>query len=325
MGTTKAANAMGEGEGIQQAVKERYARLVSTPGGGSCCSSSCCGGQAEAAAGTAQSIGYTAEELAHLPAEAVARSFGCGNPLAFAQVEEGQTVLDIGSGAGIDCFLAAGRVGPAGRVIGVDMTPEMLEKARANARAGGYRNVEFRLGGAENLPAEEGSVDWVISNCVINLSPDKPAVFREIARVLKPGGRFSISDIVLGQELPDWLARNVMAWTGCIAGAIRETDYVEGLEAAGLRDVRVTSRTVYDLAQYRPLIEDDLARLPAAEVESVLASLRENIWSAKIEGRKGRTGATEPAFCQPPAGERESPGAGRPAATRSSGAGGRRG
>jgi N-acetylglutamate synthase-like GNAT family acetyltransferase/SAM-dependent methyltransferase len=235
-----------------------------------------------------KTAGYGESELTSLPPDAVQNSFGCGNPLAFAGVEPGQVVLDIGSGAGIDCLIAAEKVGSAGRVIGLDMTPEMIERARRNARETGVTNVEFRLGDAEKMPVEDASVDWVISNCVINLSPDKPAVFREIARVLKPGGRISISDIV-AEDLPVSIRESRDAWTGCLAGAISEAEYVQGLEAAGLRSVRASSRLVYDASQLHGLFGDSACGpTPGScgDVGALAQSAAGKIWSAKFEGVK---------------------------------------
>jgi N-acetylglutamate synthase-like GNAT family acetyltransferase/SAM-dependent methyltransferase len=203
-------------------------------------------------------------------------------------VEPGQVVLDIGSGAGIDCLIAAEKVGPTGRVIGLDMTPEMIERARKNVREAGVTNVEFRLGDAEKMPAVDASVDWVISNCVINLSPDKPAVFREIARILKPGGRISISDIV-AEDLPASIRESRDAWTGCLAGAISETKYVQGLEDAGLRSVRASSRLVYDASQLRGLFGDSACGLTpgsCGDIGSLAEATAGKIWSAKFEGVK---------------------------------------
>jgi SAM-dependent methyltransferase len=231
--------------------------------------------------------GYEAAALERLPADAVQHSFGCGNPLAFAGVEPGQVVLDIGSGAGIDCLIAAERVGPTGRVIGLDMTPEMIERATQNARDAGVGHVEFRLGDAERMPVEDGAVDWVISNCVINLSPDKPAVFREIARVLRPGGRISISDIVAA-NLPEALRQSRDAWTGCLAGAISEEEYRAGLAAAGLRGVRVTSRLVYESRQLAGLFASSCCGVgdAGADVGGLAAAAAGKIWSARFEGVK---------------------------------------
>ncbi len=239
---------------------------------------------------------YSPEEVAALPKEAVQSSFGCGNPLKFAEVRAGQTVLDIGSGAGIDCFLAAEKVGPSGKVIGLDMTPAMIEKARQIAAEKGYRNVEFRLGTADRMPVEGGSVDWIISNCVINLAPDKPAVFREAFRVLKPGGRLQISDIVLGKELPAEVRNDLEAYLGCLAGAIREEDYLAAMRQAGLQQVEVTSRFTYaaeDLSSWLGGISgegssccgggnNELTRL-AKKYASHLAG---QVWSAEIRAVK---------------------------------------
>ncbi len=190
----------------------------------------------------AEAFGYTAEELASIPAEAN-MGLSCGNPTAMANLKEGQVLVDLGSGGGLDVFLAAQKVGPTGRAIGIDMTPEMIELARKNAArandGAGYTNVEFHLATIDKLPLEDASTDIVVSNCVINLAPDKPAVFREIARVLKPGGGLAVSDIVLKKALPAELAENVLAYVGCIAGAITIDDYKQGLQDAGLTHVEV--------------------------------------------------------------------------------------
>ena len=283
---------------IKKAVRQRYAGAIARPAS-SCCGpasaepvqigGSCCApAPADAMKGKmAQVAGYDEAELRRLPADAVQNSFGCGNPLAFAGVKPGQVVLDIGSGAGIDCLIAAERVGPTGRVIGLDMTPEMIERARRNVTEAGAANVEFRLGEAEKMPVEDGSVDWIISNCVINLSPDKPAVFREIARVLKPGGRISISDIV-AEDLPEALRQSRDAWTGCLAGAISESEYLNGLEAAGLRGVRVASRIVYEASQLRGLFASSCCGIGdgGQDVGALAGAAAGKLWSAKFEGVK---------------------------------------
>ena len=190
----------------------------------------------------AEAFGYSPEELASIPAEAN-MGLSCGNPIATANLREGETVVDLGSGGGLDVFLAAAQVGPAGRAIGIDMTPEMIELAKRNAAKAndgrGYTNVEFHLATIDNLPLPDNSVDCVISNCVINLAPDKSAVFREIARVLKPGGRLAVSDIALKQPLPPEVSSDVMAYVGCIAGAVLVDDYKKGLVDAGFRSVQV--------------------------------------------------------------------------------------
>ena len=203
---------------------------------------SCCGptGQVVDAADAARL--YPAEELAGLPDTVTEASLGCGNPLAIAELRPGETVLDLGSGGGIDCFLAARRVGPAGRVIGLDMTPDMIRLAQRNARKVGAANVEFRLGEMEEIPLPDGSVDAVISNCVINLSPDKDAVFAEVYRVLRPGGRLSVSDIVVDGELPQAIRERADIWAACVSGALDESEYLAKIRAAGFERVEVLSR-----------------------------------------------------------------------------------
>ncbi len=235
---------------VKKVVREGYARIAKQ--GGSCCGpvNSCCGpvnsccGSPDLAQSIGKSIGYTEEELKAVP-EGANLGLGCGNPVALASLREGETVLDLGSGAGFDCFLAANQVGEAGRVIGVDMTPEMIEKARENAGKGNYGNVEFRLGEIENLPVADNSVDVVISNCVINLAPDKGRVFKEVFRVLKPGGRLMVSDIVLLEELPDFIKTSVVAYVGCLSGAVMRDEYLGTIEAAGFQDIRVIDETYF--------------------------------------------------------------------------------
>jgi SAM-dependent methyltransferase len=231
---------------LRNYVRSRYAGIARQ--GGSCCdpAASCCGGVTPESAG--RKIGYSEEELRSVPAGSNL-GLGCGNPTALASLRKGETVMDLGSGAGFDCFLAAREVGPAGRVIGVDMTPEMVEKARENARKGGYGNVEFRLGEIEHLPTADASVDAVISNCVINLSPAKEAVFAETYRVLKPGGRVMISDIVLTGDLPESVASSLAAYAGCIAGAIRKDDYIRLMEDAGFVDVRIVQESRFGIGE----------------------------------------------------------------------------
>lgn len=186
----------------------------------------------------AEAFGYTAEELQSIPAEAN-MGLSCGNPTATAHIQPGEVVVDLGSGGGLDVFLAAKMVGPQGRAIGIDMTPAMIERAQANAASGGYTNVEFYLSTIDKIPLPDASVDCVISNCVLNLAPDKPAVFREIARVLKPGGRVAVSDIALKQDLPEAVAQSIAAYVGCIAGALLIEDYRTGLLAAGFEHVEI--------------------------------------------------------------------------------------
>jgi SAM-dependent methyltransferase len=237
--------------------------------------------------------GYSREALAALPPDAVASSFGCGNPVALAAIREGDTVLDLGSGAGIDLLLAARMAGPNGRVIGVDMTPAMIERARANAEKAGLKNVEVRHGIIEDMPVESGTVDLVISNCVINLSPEKERVFAELYRVLKPGGRISISDMVAENLSDDVRAMSVM-YSACIGGAIPEADYVAGLRNAGLVDVAVADRLVYSAAQLSSVLGSvdgapccgGSAAFPVDRLEKVLASVEGNIASLRFVGRK---------------------------------------
>ena len=261
-------------------VSEAYTQALrrSKSGGGGCCSSVPAGVAAKLA-------GYEDELSAH--AEAGKSSFGCGNPLAFAEVREGETVLDLGSGAGFDLLIAADKVGPAGRVIGVDMTDDMIAEARANAERAGHSNVEVRKGEIEALPVEDGSVDWVISNCVVNLSPEKERVFSEIRRVLKPGGRFSISDIV-AEDLPEAIRDVAAIYSACIGGAISEADYTAGLQAAGLTDVRVSERLVYDADAVRGLIGSDLewAGEGLASVSACLPDLEGKVASVRLSGRR---------------------------------------
>ncbi len=196
----------------------------------------------------AEAFGYTPEELAAVPAEAN-MGLSCGNPTAFARLRPGETVVDLGCGGGLDVFLAAGKVGPAGKAIGIDMTTEMIDRARRNAGRQGVANVEFHQATIDHLPLADGSVDCIISNCVVNLAPDKRAVFREMYRVLKPGGRLAVSDIALKQPLPEELLRSVMAYVGCVAGAIPIADYRRGLEEAGFAAVQVAD-TGADLNAY---------------------------------------------------------------------------
>lgn len=226
---------------IKQAVRSRYAQAAQTHS--SCCAPSCGGGERARTDAEARSraMGYADEELAAAP-EGANLGLGCGNPQAIAALKPGETVLDLGSGAGFDCFLAAHRAGESGRVIGVDMTPEMVCRARANAERGGYRNVEFRLGEIESLPLADASVDVVISNCVVNLSPDKPRVFAEAWRVLKPGGRLAISDVVATAALPEHVLRDLDLHAGCVAGAASIGEIEAMLRAAGFEQVRVAPK-----------------------------------------------------------------------------------
>lgn len=203
---------------------------------------SCCGSSDVAVEQTGAARFYPAEELADLPDTVTGASLGCGNPLAIAELQPGEVVLDLGSGGGIDCFLAANKVGPEGRVIGLDMTPDMVKLARRNAKKIGATNVDFRFGEMEDIPLPDESVDAIISNCVINLSPDKDVVFREAYRVLRPGGRLNVSDMVVDDDLPQFIRNKLDAWAGCIAGALDEQVYLDKIRAAGFEQVEVLSR-----------------------------------------------------------------------------------
>jgi arsenite methyltransferase len=268
------------GEEIKEVVREAYAGIarryveddVAAPAQASCCGPSrtaaeeaaqaaCCGPSGATARDTAQASCcdpseevaedgatggaarfYSVEELANLPGSVTDVSLGCGNPTAIAELQPGQVVLDLGSGGGIDCFIAAGKVGQEGRVIGLDMTPDMVKLARRNAKKVGLTNVEFRYGEMEEIPLPDDSVDVIISNCVINLSPDKDAVFGEAFRVLRPGGRMTVSDVVVDGGLPRSVRNRLDAWAGCIAGALDESVYVDKIRAAGFEEVKVLSR-----------------------------------------------------------------------------------
>jgi len=217
-------------ETMRQSIRERYGERAVA--GTSCCSS------IASSRSTSQAIGYSADQLGSVPRGADL-GLGCGNPTALASLSKGETVLDLGAGAGLDCFLAAQAVGPTGRAIGVDMTVEMIDRARQNARSNGIENVEFRLGEIEHLPVADASVDIVISNCVVNLSLDKPQVFREAFRALRTGGRMFLSDIVLLKPLPETIKESIDAYVGCVAGASMKSDYLAAISAAGFRDVAV--------------------------------------------------------------------------------------
>jgi ubiquinone/menaquinone biosynthesis C-methylase UbiE len=228
---------------IRKHVRERYGGIAKSDDSKSSTPSCCCSAPNP---DISELIGYSQGELKSLP-EGADLGLGCGNPTALASLKKGEVVLDLGSGAGIDCFLASKKVGKAGKVIGVDMTPEMLEKARRNAEKGGYKNVEFRLGEIENLPVADNSVDVIISNCVINLSPDKKRVFKEAFRALSPGGRIMISDLVTLKELPKAVKESISAYIACIAGALMKDDYLKAIKAAGFKSVKVVEQSIYPI------------------------------------------------------------------------------
>jgi len=269
---------------IKKVVREGYADIAKNRG--SCCSqpSSCCG-SADLVQTISKAIGYTDKELEAVP-EGANLGLGCGNPVALASLAEGETVLDLGAGAGFDCFLAANIVGKTGKVIGVDMTPEMVEKARENAQKNDYQNVEFRLGEIENIPAADNSTDAVISNCVINLSPDKSRVFKETFRVLKPGGRLMVSDIVLLQELPDFIKNSIAAYIGCVSGAMLRDEYIAAIRGAGFHEVKIIDETVFpvDCLANDPTAKAiiDKANAPAEKIKDIANS----VVSIKVQGIK---------------------------------------
>lgn len=270
-----------EASEVKKAVRDRYARAATREVG--CCEPSCCGDGMASAGDISESIGYSADELAQLPDDANL-GLGCGNPTAIASLAEGEIVLDLGSGAGIDCFLAAAAVGSTGKVIGVDMTPEMLERARRNAEAGGYRNVEFRLGEIEALPVADGSVDVIISNCVLNLSTDKPRVMAEAFRVLKSGGRLVVSDMVSDVPIPDVMERNLDSVAACLP-TFRDV-YLQQFENAGFEDVRITNERPYPTAFILedPGVKAHVARHP--DHASQLRRFAASIFGAHFEASK---------------------------------------
>jgi SAM-dependent methyltransferase len=259
-------------------VRRHYAQAAKQGGGKA---GPCCGGKAS----QSERVGYDGSQLASIPVQADL-GLGCGNPTALGELRPGETVVDLGSGGGIDCFLSARKVGPTGKVIGVDMTPEMLDRARAAARTGGYANVEFRLGEIESLPVADSSADVVISNCVINLSTEKERVFREASRILKPGGRAMISDIMLLENLPEKLKTNAALFAGCVSGAILRDEYLSLMRQAGFTDIRVEQQKESSqmfgpedeaalLAQAPDLSREELRRLGKAIVSVQLTARKE--------------------------------------------------
>jgi SAM-dependent methyltransferase len=277
-----------QAEKIRSEVARDYAAAVSKTVKSCGC---CCGTEKERKGAVVSMAGYGKDELDTLPKEAVVNSFGCGNPVALAGLRPGQTVLDLGSGAGIDLLLAAKKVGPGGHVIGIDMTDEMIAKARENIRAAGVKNIEVRKGIIEDLPVDSASVDWVISNCVINLSPEKPRVFSEIARVLRPGGQMLVSDIV-AKDLPDEVKNDLAMYSSCVGGAIDEEQYLAGLRGAGLEGVEVRDRLVYDSSFIEAVIGSEIEGLCVNgsigkdRMKELARQLDGKVWSAKIYGKK---------------------------------------
>lgn len=265
-----------DGKEKKRIVREAYGDIARGQG---CCGTSTCGPDVNQ---VGKFIGYSDEELRTIPEEANL-GLGCGNPTGVANLREGDVVLDLGSGAGFDCFLAASKVGTHGKVIGVDMTPEMVEKAKNNAKRSGVVNVDFRLGEIEDLPVEDNSVDVVISNCVINLSVDKPKVFKEIYRVLKPGGKVAISDIALLRELPENVKNDVEAYVGCVGGAVTLDEYRKVVLESGLKEIKITE--VASSACIDPSTNDPIGR---AVIDGLggIESLQGYVVSVNVEGCK---------------------------------------
>ena len=270
-------------EKIKKIVRDGYAK-VATQNVSCCSTSSCCGG-IDQAKNISKTVGYSDTEMNTVPGGANL-GLGCGNPVAIASLKEGDIVLDLGSGAGFDAFLASPKVGKTGRVIGIDMTPEMVKKARANTQKGNYTNVEFRLGEIEKLPVENSSVDVIISNCVINLSPEKQRIFEEAFRVLKPGGRLMVSDLVLVKELPKIIKESVEAYVGCLAGAMMKNDYIFCIKEAGFKDIRIVSQTNYPLES---MVNNETA-LAAMEGASIskqnIKDLKNAVVSIRVQALK---------------------------------------
>jgi len=256
-------------EDVRKAVRERYGALALTP-------SSCCGSKTETMCGCAGI--YPKAEIISLPSEAVAVSAGCGNPTAIANLKPGMTVVDLGSGGGIDCFLSARKVGPKGKVYGIDATPEMIHRARRTAEENGYDNVEFRLGEIEHMPLDDHVADVVISNCVINLSPDKEQVFKEAFRVLKPGGKLAVSDIVLLKDLPVEVANDLRAWSECVSGAVSEKEYIGAMRKAGFGDIKVQERAIYTHEQLSDYLKDTdmggISKTAGMDLSNLVASYK---------------------------------------------------
>src|SRR6266480_3124708 len=275
---------------IKALVKEKYAqvalRVVS--GGSGSCGSTCAGGAGDPITSNL----YAADETAGLPAEAVTASLGCGNPTALVDLKPGETVLDLGSGGGIDVLLSAKRVGPTGKVYGLDATDDMLALARENQKKAGVENVEFMKGEIESIPLPDNSVDVIISNCVINLSADKDRVLREAFRVLKPGGRFAVSDVVVRGNVPDEVRKHMLLWVGCIAGALKDSDYIAKLAKAGFDDIDIEPTRVYN-------IEDARAFLGAEgiDVDKIAPQVEGKFMSAFIRATKPAAACCAPDCC----------------------------
>jgi len=273
------------GKSIKDAVKERFGNTAMQSGSCSCSGKKSGTQSPEFIRTASKAAGYSESELESVP-DGANLGLGCGNPVAFASIKEGDTVLDLGSGAGVDCFLAANIVGEKGKVIGIDMTPEMVERAKENAWNGSYRNVDFRLGEIEHLPVDSASVNVIISNCVINLSIDKERVFKEAYRVLRPGGTLMVSDMVLLEELPDYVQNSVEAYVRCVGGAMLRDQYLDAIRQAGFEQIKVVGETSFpaELIIEQPVLKELIATLkvPMSEVQR----LGSTVVSLKVSARK---------------------------------------
>ena len=255
---------------IHETVREHYAERIKSSA--SCCADNCC---------TPNNILYPEQLLTMVPSDVSSTSYGCGDPITLASLKPGQTVLDLGSGAGLDCILAAQKVGETGRVIGVDMTPEMIERAQVNAKKVNLKNIEFRQGYLEDLPVESNTVDVIISNCVINLSPDKEKVFNEAFRVLAPGGKLAVSDIVTAGPLPEPVRQSLSAWAGCVAGAVQADEYIAMMKSVGFTDISITP-VFFD----KETVDSALADMDLDTTEYPREEVYKAIYSAKITAYK---------------------------------------
>jgi arsenite methyltransferase len=280
-----------DGGDIKEIVKEKYGRAALRGKSGSCCATA---DSAGSAADPITSHLYNATQMQQVPGEALEASLGCGNPTALAKLNPGEVVLDLGSGGGIDVLLSARRVGPTGKAYGLDMTDEMLALANENKRKAGAENVEFLKGEIEHIPLPDNSVDVIISNCVINLSADKDRVLREAFRVLKPGGRLAVSDVVTRGEVDPQIRQNILLWVGCVAGALEESEYREKLESAGFKDVEIEPTRIYRLADAREFLSEK-----GLDVDALAPKADGKFMSAFVRATKSKSARTTEACCGP--------------------------
>jgi arsenite methyltransferase len=279
-------------ENIKEAVREKYGQAaLHVSGGGSCCGASAA---FEGGCDPITSNLYDGDQANQIPEEALRASLGCGNPTALAQLNAGEIVLDLGSGGGIDVLLSANRVGPTGKAYGLDMTDEMLALARENQRKAGISNVEFLKGEIENIPLPDNSVDVIISNCVINLSADKNRVLQEAFRVLKPGGRFAVSDVVIRGDVPEDVRQNVLLWVGCIAGALKDTEYVSTLSKAGFESVEIEPTRIYNVEDARTFLTSE-----GVDVDAIAPQIEGKFMSAFVRATKPQAMCCGSTCCAP--------------------------